>query len=290
MRLAYLILCHKDFEQVRLLIEKLDNESVDFYIHVDKKVKVYPKVAKPNVYYLSEEERVTVNWASYEMVRATLLLISKCIGSGKTYDYVVLLSGQDFPIKANAEIQRFFEKGSAWNYIDVLDETNSYLKRFEKRVCLYYPKWMTKRNVFSKGIKKLYVLITGGDRHTFKLFKRHGMTKVRPFFGSQWWALQWKCLCWMAEYIEKDPAFATFFSNSLIPDESFFQTLFMKSPFSETSRGRIVYLEWNGSHPKTITKDLAKELVESECEYLFARKFDTTVDKEALEIVASRSN
>ena len=37
MKIAYLILCHKNPIQVNMLIDQLTDENVDFYIHVDVK-------------------------------------------------------------------------------------------------------------------------------------------------------------------------------------------------------------------------------------------------------------
>lgn len=289
MRLAFIILCHKGFEQLEILIESLNSDDVDFYVHMDKKVKEFPKLIQTNVYYLADEDRIDVQWASYGMVRATIKLIDKCVEAKKTYDYVVLLSGQDLPIKSCDKMRSFFEHGkrASYNYIDVIDLDNPYHERFCKRTNIYYPKWMTKRNVLARSAKVLYVFFTGGEHRTFSLFQRRDIAKVRPFFGSQWWALQWECVCWMIKYIKNNSWIETFFSNTLVPDESFFQTIFMKSPYAETRRGRIVFLEWEGKHPRIITKDTAKNLVEKENGFLFARKFDVSVDREAIEIITT---
>ena len=39
----YLLLCHKNFNQVQLLINKLKTKNSKIYVHVDWKVKNFPE-------------------------------------------------------------------------------------------------------------------------------------------------------------------------------------------------------------------------------------------------------
>ena len=99
MEIAYLILCHKNIMQLKLLINQLANEYTDVYIQVDSKFGNIESLREEDVTLVDDRERVDVRWASFSMTTATLNLINKCLSSGRKYDYVFLISGQDFPIK-----------------------------------------------------------------------------------------------------------------------------------------------------------------------------------------------
>ena len=98
MKIAYLILCHKNDQQVELLINHLSNEESDFYVHIDQKNSCFKIKETENVIVLDYAERVKVRWGTITMVKATIELINKCLTSGKKYDYVFLISCKYFPI------------------------------------------------------------------------------------------------------------------------------------------------------------------------------------------------
>ena len=77
MKLAILIQCHKNPEQINRLLERLDHPSVDCFVHIDKKQKFADQIIKrKNVYVLPESERVSVEWAQISQVTATLNLLT----------------------------------------------------------------------------------------------------------------------------------------------------------------------------------------------------------------------
>lgn len=77
MKLAILIQCHKNPEQINRLLERLDHPSVDCFVHIDKKQKFADQIIKrKNVYVLPESERVSVKWAQISQVTATLNLLT----------------------------------------------------------------------------------------------------------------------------------------------------------------------------------------------------------------------
>ena len=67
MRIAVLIQCHKDLQQVNFLLDKLAHPQIDCYVHVDKKADFADKILRrKNVFVLPEE------WAKISQVDATI--------------------------------------------------------------------------------------------------------------------------------------------------------------------------------------------------------------------------
>ena len=64
MKIAILILCHKNPKQINLLLDKLNHQDIDCYIHIDKKADFANKITKrSNIVLLPDEQRVSVEWA-----------------------------------------------------------------------------------------------------------------------------------------------------------------------------------------------------------------------------------
>ncbi len=288
MKVAYIILCHKNPAQVDALIDSLYTPDTHFYIHVDKKTRSFELRQREGVFFLDDALRVDIQWGTMGMIHATIHAIETVLGSTTAYDYVTLLSGQDFPIKSKDAIAAFLEAGRDINYIEVLEKGSPMHRRYEKRTQLYYPKSIQKATTVCKILRKLYIYISGGYGGTLKLFRRKNVTGLPVAYGSQWWTLTYDCLAWMQAYWKQHPEYVRFFENTMVPDECFFQTLFMASPFHHKRGDKLTYLEWseNQNNPRLFTlADIEDLLGRTE---LFARKFDIGADSRILTELAKR--
>lgn len=283
MRICYTILCHKNGKQVASLIEQLDDEDVFFCIHVDKKAGLLFS-PRSNVYFVDDDNRIDVKWGEMGIVSATLELIKLALQHGP-FDYIALLSGQDFPIKSNAKIKEFLTLHSGTNFIDVKTNIDTDYKKMLKRVELYYPKWMQYRNFFAKIAKRLYILASGGSNCTFRIFRRNLPCNLNYAYGSTWWFLTYECIKWINQFVEDHGEMRTFFENSLVPDECFFQMLFVNSPYVGTGEKNLTYVEWenNRNHPRILTKDDVPMLLKQK--HLFAHKFDENTASDAINLL-----
>ena len=273
MRIAYLILCHKNSLQVESLIDQLDSDDVDFYVHIDNKNDNFKLRDRTNLHVLPSEFRVDVQWATFSMIEAELNLIYSMISTNIKYDYAVLLSGQDFPIKSNAYINKYLENHVGDNFIDVISHDNSLFEGYMKRTEMYYFSFMQRRTFISKSIRKMYMVLLGN----IKSLKRKHPANLNFEFGSQWWVLSLDFLNWVIMFLDQNPFYSEFYKHSMAPDESFFQTLIVSSPFCETIRPSLTFLTWNSSdnHPDALAvKDVAK-VIDSD-NYLFCRKIEDT--------------
>lgn len=276
MEITYLILCHKDPASVERLIDRLDSPGVSFMVHPDAKAGEFPLKERPNLTVLEKSRRVSVGWGDFGMIRAELELIDSYLASGAE-GYAVLLSGQDYPIRPNAEIRSFFA-GQDRDYISILPHELQRYRRCSKRNDINYRPWMFRQTFAVRLLRNLYIALTGGYYRTFGCFRRENTTGLTFEFGSQWWALRTETLRWIKGFIEERPQVTEFFSKAMVPDECFFQTVFAASPFAGTAANTVTYTNWDGGghHPKTLTEeDLAVLINSRSC--LFARKFDPGV-------------
>jgi hypothetical protein len=268
MRVAHLIITYTNPLQTERMIRQMQHPGFDFYIHVDKKMDIRSHLflAKiPNVYLI--KDRVNVVWAGYKTVEATLRSVKEIFSTGKTYDYIHLMSGQDYPIKPAFYIYDFFStrNGKEFLQFEHFDEwaDESYPRIREYHFTNYnFPG----RYYFQRLMNKLLPV-------------RKSPLQMEYYGSSMFWALSTNCLRYIIDLIDKNPRFKRFMQLTWGSDEFIFQTLVMNSSFKKNVvNDNLLFLDRDkgAPHPNIITINHLQELIHSE--KLFARKFDPSQD------------
>jgi hypothetical protein len=280
MTIAFIILSHKLPKQLGRLVKALQNDDHWFFIHIDRKtsdadVALMHTVTAgvPNVCYL---ERTSCEWGGFGIVRATLIGIRALLASKVNFDYAVLQSGQQYPIKSNEYIRETLRNADGRSFIDhqcfpVSPWPDGGYSRIEK--------WHLQL------VKRTYAFPSPGARNALLnlLFrKRTFPVNYWPYAGSQFWLLHRQAIEYIDKFVEKNHDFVRFFHHVRIPDEIFFHTILLNSPLSETIINNHLHLiRWPG--PKIWTAQDMDELSASPA--LFARKFDMNVDETVLDLI-----
>lgn len=268
MRVAHLVITYTNPLQTARMIRRMQHPGFDFYIHVDKKIDITPHLFLaeiPNVYLI--RDRVNVVWAGYKTVEATLRSVKEIFRTGIKYDYVHLMSGQDYPIKSAGYIYDFFvaNKGREFLEFEHFDEwaSESYPRIREYHLTnynfpgRYYFQWMM--NKF--------------------LPVRKSPLPMEYYGSSMFWALSSNCLNYIVDLLEKNVRFRRFMQFTWGSDEFIFQTLVLNSSFKiNVVNDNLLFLdrEKGASHPNILTFNHLDRLIDSR--KLFARKFDLAKD------------
>ena len=199
---------------------------------------------------------------------------------GGGYDYYWLISGQDWPICSADTIIRFFQNQDRKNYIQYWNSKNygdHKQNNLDKRNQIYFPQKIIGRGIVQKVIKRSWVELTGGYNRIWHFFERKQLP-VKFYFGSSWWALGRDTVDWIMEYLAKHEEYYAFYCNTVCPDESFFQTLVMLSPFADDKTDYLTYLHFpaGANSPVVLGKSDWEEAQNSG--YLIMRKVDLDVD------------
>lgn len=159
----------------------------------------------------------------------------------------------------------------------------SIVKKFEKRNEVYFPPCVVGRKTWQKIVKNLWIYGTGGWNQTFSIFKRRSVDDFSYYFGSQWWCLNGETANWIHDYVDRQPEYIKLFSHSLCPDECFFQTLVMNSPYVNKVKPYLHFIMWEKgkNSPRILTMADYAELKKTN--KIIARKFDIDIDRQILE-------
>lgn len=286
-RLAHILLVHKNPEQVNTFVHQLAGDGrADVYIHVDAKcpdAMVQAIAPAPNVMVL--QDRVSVTWGDYNTIEATLLLLSAVRASGKHYDFVSLNSGQDLLVRKGLSDFLSANTGKIFLEAERFERTDP--RNFYWRI--RWPRFA--RNIYDWPLHP-YRLMRAALRKLFALGinlrpNRHSLPENWLFHrGSQWFCISGEAVEYILNYLVRNPCYADVLRDSLVPDMSFFQTLIMNSPLAERVTGKnLTYLNFGttygeNNHPVVLTmNDVAA--IETSGRF-FARKFESAIDAEVI--------
>jgi hypothetical protein len=282
MRLAYIISAYKHPEQLLRLVHRLNTDTTSFFVHVDKKID--PSIhrnmtdALREYYNVHFVKRYKCDWGGFGHVAASLEGIAEIWRTSTPFQYAILLTGQDYPIKPNWYIEKFFADRNGELFLDFFP--------------LPDPRWCN-RGVAS-GMERVEAWHWRVFNRHFCFppsarvpFKRRFTEGFKPFGGSSYWCLSRECIEYIYHLTRTNPEFVNFFRRVDVPDELFFQTLILNSPFKNRVRNdNLRYIIWkdlkSGSPAILRVEDYPDLLGSSK---LFARKFDITVDPIILDMI-----
>jgi hypothetical protein len=271
LRHAYIISAYTNLGQVARLVRRLHTSRTSFLVHVDRKTDDRDDRARveslrdlPSVRFL---ERHTSHWGGFGHVRATLKGIDELLRRGASFDYVTLLTGQDYPIKPNEYIERFFERQRP--------------KSFMGFSPLPSESWSPQGGL--DRIEHWHLRLYG--HHFRSPFKRRFPPGLRPHGGGAYWCLSHECIEYVASFVGRRADFVSFFRRVDIPDEIFFQTILLNSELRDTIvNDNLRYIDWTQGRRPAILKVRDFEALCSSPK-LFARKFDMNQDETVLDLI-----
>lgn len=295
MRIAYIVLAHKQPKQLIRLVSRLDSSETTFFIHIDKRTKsaVYLEIVNglqrlPNVHFV---RRCASRWGEFGLVRATLEGIAEIFRRQVPIDYVVLLTGQDYPIKTNVDISAFLERSAGRSYLDHNPVPCSAWPEAAKRMRSWHVRILGRPFLLPRRDHGRAVLCNPRKWPILVLSyclpkKRRPLKGYKPTAGSAYWVLSRTCAQYVDDFVKTNRSFVRYFKRVCCPDEVFFQTVLINSHLSEEIvSSNLRYIDWSmsGAHPAILTAVDLGALVNSPA--LFARKFDVDVDETILQLV-----
>ena len=305
MKHAFLIIAHNNWWQLKKLIECLDSENHDVYVHIDKKSKSFDETYFDNVTSKSSlkmYKEYKVYWGGFSQVQVELFLLSKAFA--KKYDYYHIISGADLPLKSNKEIDRFFEENQGKEFILYDDKALLENPEITRRTKYYHFLQNYRRRYKSQTVNSLFTFC---ERVLLMVQIIFHVNRVKGLdweikYGSNWVSITNDLV---KAILDNKKRIEMVFSWTNCADELFIQTIAHHYGFDNrvyvpqsNQSANLRYIDWNrgkNGNPYTFRLiDLESLFPQNEKEgknnNLFARKFSETIDKRLILTVLERLN
>ena len=275
---AFLVMAHNNFNVLKSFISQIDAENHDIYIHINKRVKTFPRdelIACATKSKITFVERKVVKYCDYTMMDAVKSLMKTAT---QTYhDYYHMVSGADMMLKTNNEFDNFFEENFGKEFV-------AFASEFSEDFVLYRNYFIALHRTKYHYVNVAFIKIR---RFLINLQKKFGL-KVKPIHGYEtkkgfdWYSLTHNAVNYL---LEIEPVFKKTFYRAFCPTEFFAQTLLWNSKFKNNlyqldSKDQCAqcarYIDWERGRPYTF-RECDKEMLDNS-EAMFARKFDENLD------------
>ncbi len=277
MKIAYLILAHRNPKHIKKMIEALSCQDCSCFLHIDSKSRIddFRQIEGDNIFF--SDKRVPVYWAEYSMVEAILILIQQALSRPENYDYYVLLSGSDYPLRSKEYIHNFFDSMNGTQFISMAKIPNT-------AAGVPLSKINTLGIPSSKPLYRFVMRVLRRFNLANRDYRKH-LGTLQPWGGSTWWALTRDACQYIIEFTKDNHSICKYFEGTLTSDETFFHTILGNSIFGRQVHRSLMYDDWSAGslHPamissKHLTLFEAHEKVSlndafGPGELLFARKF-----------------
>jgi Core-2/I-Branching enzyme. len=277
MKVAYLILAHRNPRLIKKAVECLSCEGISFFIHIDAKVDIsqFDSIRGENVFFI--DKRIAVYWGEFSQTEAIFLLIQEALAAPERYDYLVLLSGSDFPLRSGRYVRSFLEKHQGHEFITMfkLPVPGMPISRINT---LRFPSTRPILRFVFRALAKFGLAQRDYRKH---------LSDLQPYSGHTWWALSRESCQYVMDFRQKHFKVAEFFKYTFASDEMLIHTILGNSPFKSRIRRHLVFEDWPVEGPRSHPKDITAQHIDSfesqdevaaidvhgPGEMLFARKF-----------------
>jgi hypothetical protein len=260
-RIVYYLLTHKHPAQVVRLVELLAARPAAFVlIHHDAKSPPLELSAHANVQLV--DNPLPVHWGHVSQVQAMWRGLEWLQRARLAFDWVIYLSGQDYPIRPLAEIETELRHSCVDAHVhhELIDANPARHTRPYHRLC--YERYFLRR-VERRGQPSAFAQ----RWHPYRL-------NFRCFAGSSWLNLSARAARVLWSHPARYAARVHYLRAASCPDETVFQTLLLsfRGLNIYNSDRRCIVWRSDADHPESLGLEHLADLLTSDA--WFARKFD----------------
>lgn len=303
MRVCYLVQSHRTPQQVARLVRTLRAGSPDCIVHVSHDVAgsaLDPALGRlPGVHVAPARG----GYGDFTHVRRYLDAVAWVAGSGSRVDWVVNLTGQDYPLRPLAESEADLARGGFDGYLewfDALDARSSswpprrsrsrYLYRHRRVAALSPTARRRLRPLQVVNLAQPLVRVHTSYGLTLGLRTRSPFGPgFRLYGGSAYSSLSWSCVEHLLDFCARRPDVVRHYAATLSPEESIFQTILVNSGRFRLADDCRRYFDFRGTafnHPRVLGPDDLPRAYASGAD--FGRKFDVERDPTVLDLLDER--
>lgn len=236
---VFCVLAHREPDLLARLAKRLSPYPV--VVHVDGSFSQQPFQRAcanlPNVDFLTEAQRRPLHWGAWSIVAATETVFDRAMSAHSSGDdeHLVLLSGQDYPLRPVAEIDRVLRAGPPVRVRYAgLDSSSELGAEFLRRVFakdLVVPGSKLQNKHVGRVARKATALAQVNLERIRNRLPRHVPEGYRWATGSQHFALTPGVLKEIRS--RSTPELVRFMRTTFAPDEKYYHSLIASSAWGE---------------------------------------------------------
>ncbi len=304
MKVCYLIQTHKNPEQIYRLVKTIKKSSPRSFIVVSHDITSCSLDETPLKAFSDVKVILSKGGrAEFSLVQGYLNAVDWLLSRNIDFDWLVNLTGQDYPIQPLPQIEDFLAKTKYdvfLEYFEVFSNQSHWSMRESRTRYLYKYKqfanrlteWQRKLLNPLKTINYLQPFFRVNFAHNMTL----GVKASTPFNenficygGSFFCTLSKKCIQYLHNFCDLNPNVVDYYRSVYVPEESFIQTVLINSQLFSLCNDCKRYFDFSGSrhgHPIILTANNFSLLLESHTH--FARKFDISQDSRILDLLDTK--
>lgn len=292
---AFLIVSHRSPGQVLRLVRALrEGEDTAVFVRHDQRRSALAAAAVEEAGGRLLLDRHGVAWGDFAYAEMLIEALAQ-LAADHDPDWVVIVSGQDYPLRPIAELERHLAETphqallhDCWR-LDLDAEPPPPRDEFYRRYrYLHYPVPRPAANMLSRAFgRHAYVrVMPPGLRDLLGILPpRHPFgPSLRCHVSADWLTLQRRAVRSVLEFVRSHPRAMRHYRRTVIPSESLFATaLAADRSISIGQAPRSMRFQGRSPHPDVLGEQDVAELLASG--HYFARKFDEASDPRALELL-----
>lgn len=288
MKIAFLIVAHKDPSQLRRLVKHLTAEGDRCFIHIDRKTNSDPFRAA--LRDLSAAVHIMPNrqdiwWGGWGLVEAATTMMEAALADGADgFDRLVFLSEGCYPCRPLKDLKQRMAVTSEFMPIRRMSDAEPFMERYAQYHLMdaeaLSPRGRTPTPIRMAAQALLRQFLTD-ERLSPPPFSHP------VFFASTWWALSRAAATHIVSEMRNNAYWKQRFQYTRIPEEVVFSTIIGNSEFARHCVGTLHYLDWTANPgPKVLALEDYGRIVASG--KFLTRKVDAEISSGLLDVLDAR--
>ena len=292
MRVGYVISSYQPAAQLNRLVRAISHTSTDprFFLGHDQRVLAHPPGDLDAAFELVGLPDEGVGWGTWAFMHLQLAGVAAALDSG--CDWLVTISGQDYPVQQAHRFERRLKDCEVDGFIEEFDHRANYqqlLERYRRRIITETGRTtlLLRPRLVRRVINRTRVLhVQDRARGQSPLLERAAAPPLAPYerlrMGNNWWALSAKAARALLDRRIRDPKLVDHFAATFIPSEAFPHTVLLNDPDLRFHTDQpLQHTRWDGWSPRMLSAEDVPEAIASGRP--FARKF--ACDDPALDLL-----
>lgn len=306
MTMAFVLQTYKGLDQVEVLARTLSRGTKDRLVVINHRGTAEDRsrlAAVEGVDHVLPSPGGRARFGVIDGLISTMRWLEK---QPKSYDWLLVMSGQDYPLRPLAELEAELEASNIDGYFHHFDASNEAEAMaapmwwspglVEERYHFQYALLKENVNQFDRALLKMprHFLEWSSSRyrlHTsfaLMLGRRPADTPFTPDFrlygGNYWMTISRKAVRAILEFVDQRPDIVNYFRGVIAPEEAFLPTVLCNNSDLKLSRRELRYADFSNSRHGSLRElgmnDIGPLLASG---YYVARKFDFAREPAVLE-------